>query len=440
MRFEEAVKYLLSLGHETLAIKLGLDNIVRLLDALNNPQRSFPSTQIAGTNGKGSTAAMLDAICGAAKIKTGLYTSPHLVSINERIRIAGHEIVPDEFARLTADVRTAAFQMQSANGALPSFFEQMTAIALAAFRSSQVQLAILETGLGGRLDATTAARAGTVAITPVAYDHQEYLGHTLQEIAAEKAAIIHTGADAILAPQPTEALEVILARCRECQVAPRFATSDVRVHDADETGRLRVSFQTLNGTYQSVRLALRGRHQTINAATAIALAESLRERGFTISREAIIEGLETARHEGRLELIAGAPALLFDGAHNPAGAQSLRIYLDEFAHAPITFIFGAMRDKELEKIEALLFPVAHKVILAQPTNSRAATTDALAALAPLDFDRSRIMHAPRPAEALRLARETTTPDGLICITGSLYLIGEIKALLASEAANLKPDN
>jgi dihydrofolate synthase/folylpolyglutamate synthase len=222
MQFDEALQYLLGLGHETLAIKLGLANTERLLEALGNPQTSFPSVQIAGTNGKGSTAVMLEAIAHAAGIKVGLYTSPHLVSITERIRIDKQEVSREDFARLTTQVRNAAEQLlkDGSLSTLPTFFEHLTAIALLAFKEARIQLAVLETGLGGRLDATTTARAETVGITPVALDHQEYLGETLAEIAAEKAAIIRPGVTAVIAPQDAEALEVILRRCEDCVVKP----------------------------------------------------------------------------------------------------------------------------------------------------------------------------------------------------------------------------
>src|SRR5436853_1798764 len=215
MTFEESLAYLLSLGHETLAIKLGLANTQRLLDALGNPQKHFPSVQIAGTNGKGSTAVMLDSICRAAKIRTGLFTSPHLISITERIKIGGEQISEPEFARHTLQVREIAQELmkQGSLQTLPTFFEHVTAIALLAFREAKVELAILETGLGGRLDSTTAAGAGVVAITPIAVDHEEYLGHTLAEIAAEKAAIIRRGVTAIVAPQAREAFGVVARQC-----------------------------------------------------------------------------------------------------------------------------------------------------------------------------------------------------------------------------------
>ena len=426
--YDEALRYLLSLGHETLAVKLGLANIERLFAALGRPQDSFQSVQIAGTNGKGSTAAMLEAICRAAGIKIGLYTSPHLVSITERIRIDGRDIAPESFAHHAERVREVAESMQRESGARPTFFEQMTAIALDAFRKAGVQLAILETGLGGRLDATTAARAATVAITPIALDHQEYLGNTLGEIAAEKAAIIRPGVTAIVAQQPSAAQQVIARRAIECGVKLRWAGNGVRVLGSEDAGRLRATFTTAQDVYEGVLLGLRGRHQATNAAVAIETAEALRERGFDISRAAIILGLEKAEHAGRLELIRGTPSWLFDGAHNAAGAQALRCYLDEFVAAPLTLLFGVMRDKDLTEISATLFPAARRLILTEVDSPRTARLEALHRAAALYLPPDSITLASSAAEAWRLAREQTPPDGVICVTGSLYLIGEVKAL------------
>jgi dihydrofolate synthase/folylpolyglutamate synthase len=430
--FDEALRYLSSLGHETLTIKLGLTNTERLLDALGNPQRSFPSVQIAGTNGKGSTAVMLEAMARAAGIKTGLYTSPHLVHVTERIRINKQEISREDFARLTQRVRASAQGLldEGRLETLPTFFEHLTAIALLAFSEANVQLAILETGLGGRLDATTVAQAEIVALTPIALDHQEYLGETLTEIAAEKAAIIRPGVSAVVAPQSPEALDRILKRCAECGVAPRLHTCEVKVTGADKSGHVRATFQTAEGSYENVLLGLRGRHQTTNAALAIALAETLRARGFPIPHEAVIAGLETSLHPGRLELCdEQQPAILFDGAHNAAGARALRDFLDEFTKAPITLLFGAMRDKDLTGITATLFPIAQRLVLTKPSTPRAATLETLARLVPPGFDSSRIWLAPSPREALGAARAQTPPGGIICVTGSLYLIGEVKSYL-----------
>ena len=429
MHFDEALSYLLGLGHETLAMKLGLANVERLLARLGDPQRFYPSVQIAGTNGKGSTAAMLDAVCRSAGIRTGLYTSPHLVSITERIRIAGREISPEDFAQAATLVREAAEEVERESGALPTFFEQATTIALHAFRASPVELAILETGLGGRLDATTAAGARTVAITPVALDHQEHLGKSLAEIAAEKAAIIRPGAAAVVvAPQEPEAASVILERCRECDLEPR-ASADALVESVCDEGRLRVSFKTARGVYEGVCLALRGRHQVTNACVAVALAEALIEQGFPISRENVREGLERAEHAGRLELIESVPPILLDGAHNVAAAHALRAYLDEFISQPVTLVFGAMRDKDLAEIGAAIFPAARRVVLTESDNARAAEVGELVHAIPRDTDLSTITLAPRARDALTIARAVTPAGGLVCVTGSLYLVGEVKNFL-----------
>jgi dihydrofolate synthase/folylpolyglutamate synthase len=432
VNFDESVSYLLSLGHETLAIKLGLENVTRLLARLGDPHTAYTSVQIAGTNGKGSTAAMLEAVCRAARLRAGLYTSPHLISITERVRIDGREITREEFARHATIVREASERVHEESGALPTFFEQVTVIALNAFRDARVRVAILETGLGGRLDATTAARASTVAITPVALDHQEYLGDTLAEIAAEKAAIIREGVRAVIAPQDTEANEVILRRCGETGVEPRFSTEDLSVEGACGEGRLRVRLRTARETYAGVCLALRGRHQLTNAALAVALAETLADDGFKITREHVIEGLESAEHAGRLELIqSGGRQLLLDGAHNPAGARALRAYLDEFAGRKVTMVFGAMRDKALAEIGAILFPAAERLVLTAPRSPRAATVEELLRVVPADDPPRSVALAPSAADALTLARAQTPAGGTICVTGSLYLVGEIKALLAA---------
>ena len=415
MLFHEAYVYLLSLGHETLTIKLGLQNTETLLAALGNPHKSFPAVQIAGTNGKGSTAAFLDSICRAAGIRTGLFTSPHLISITERIRIDGGTITKEEFARFTSIVRSTAETLVSQGklATLPTFFEHVTAIALLAFREARVELALLETGLGGRLDSTTAARADVVAITQVAMDHEEYLGHTIEEIAAEKAAIIRPGVTAIIAPQEPRALDVINRRCRAVGVEPQ-SVDPTSVEDAT--------------------IGLRGRHQIVNAATATALAKALRQRGMAIPDSAILAGLRNAQHAGRLELWNTTPPILFDGAHNPASARALRNYLDEFVSQPITMIFGAMCDKPLDQLEQILFPKARHLILAGIDNPRAASPEELKAAMPNVAEPSRIHEASSPSEALRIAREITPDDTLILITGSLYLIGEAQKILRTPTA------
>ena len=432
MDFEAAVQYLLRLGHETLTIKLGLRNTELLLSALDNPERAFPSVQIAGTNGKGSTAVMLDSICRAAGIRCGLYTSPHLVSITERISINGSQITPEEFAKCVTAVRDVSAQLLNDKQleALPTFFEQLTVAALLAFRNAGIELAILETGLGGRLDSTTAANASIVAVTPISMDHEEYLGNTLASIAAEKAAIIRPGVSAVIAHQPQAALEVLVKRCDEVGVTPVFDIGTRTVEHLFTDGRLCATFATGLGFYRSVWLGLRGRHQLGNAAVAIHLAELLRTHGFTIPSEAIVTGLQTAENPGRLELVQHEPAFLIDGAHNPAGAESLRDYLDEFARRPLTLVFGAMRDKQLEQMGEILFPCADTIVLTTIDNPRSATLERLREVADR-FARGKVLTSDSSVAALRTAIAETPPAGLICVAGSLYLVGELRPLILS---------
>jgi dihydrofolate synthase/folylpolyglutamate synthase len=435
MLFDEALKYLFSLGHETLSIKLGLANTETLLASLGTPHKDFRKVQNAGTNGKGSTAAFLESICRHAGIRTGLFTSPHLISITERIKIAGEQISEEEFARHTTTVREAATRLVTRGElqTLPTFFEHVTAIALVAFRETRVELAILETGLGGRLDSTTAAQAEVVAITPVAMDHEEYLGSTIAEIAGEKAAIIRPGVAAIIGPQTPEALEVITRRCEAQGVQPTIIETTGFSHPGGVSGdgRCELVLETAPGHHERVQLGLRGRHQIDNALVAVALAESLSKRGFHISQTAIVHGLETATHPGRLELWHCQPALLFDGAHNPAAARTLQDYLAEFVKSPVTMIFGGMKDKRFQEMAGLLFPLAGELILTEIDNPRAASLQDLIGAIPAEFDRNKLSTATSVNEAVLKALEITPEDGLICITGSLYLIGAAQEILKS---------
>ena len=440
MNPDQALKYLLSLGHETLSIKLGLTNTEKLLASLGNPQRDFRSVQIAGTNGKGSTAAFLNSICCQAGVRTGLFTSPHLISITERIKINGGQISGAEFARLTNVVREAGTELVARGQlqTLPTFFEHVTAIALLAFREAGVELAILETGLGGRLDSTTAAGAEIVAITPVAMDHEEYLGSTIAEIAAEKAAIIGAGVAAVIGPQTSEALEVIVHQCETQGVRPILIESQglFQIDSVSADGRYEITFETAHDRYERVRLGLRGQHQIENALVAVGLAETLAEAGFPISNVAITRGLETATHPGRLELWNCEPPVLFDGAHNPAAARALQDYLHEFVKSPVTMIFGAMKDKRLQEMAGLLFLQANQLILTEIDNPRAASLTDLIKAVPSDYDRQKISTASSVGDALKRARETTSAEGLICITGSLYLIGAAQAILNSQSRRI----
>lgn len=424
MNFDESVKYLYSLGHETLAMKLGLENTRRLLAALGEPQKSFLKIQIAGTNGKGSVAAFLDSICRAASIKTGLFTSPHLVSITERIKINGSKITEAKFAELTSRVKETAEHLvkNKVLEAMPTFFEHLTAIGLLAFALEKVDLAILETGLGGRLDSTTAAESEIVCLTPIDLDHQEYLGDTLEKIASEKAAIIHSQTRAaVISKQKPAALDVILKRCAETGIKPIIDACRFEVKDTTTDGKMIAAFRTANEIYENVCLNLRGRHQLENAATAIVAAENLKD--FSISRAAIIQGLETGTHAGRVEIQGN---VLYDGAHNAAGAKALADFLQEFIRNKITLVFGAMRDKDLSEIASILFPRAENLILTRVENPRSAEPEKLRELVPQNFPAGKVFVTESVSEAIKKAREITAPEDLICVTGSLYLVGEAK--------------
>lgn len=409
MTFEEAKSYLFSLGNEVSAMKLGLENIRTLLDALGKPHEKYLRVQVAGTNGKGSVCAFLDSICREAGVKAGLYTSPHLVSITERVKIGGVDISEAEFARLATDVRETAERLL-ADGTLeyrPTFFEQMTAIALVAFAESNVELAILETGLGGRLDATTAANAEIAVMTRIDLDHQEYLGDDLKSISTEKAAIIHGGSKVVVCEQSRIAMKVIRERCKTVGA------------------KARTTAEFLGQGFGLPRLGLLGEHQVENAEVAILAAYTLRDH-FDISDEAVVAGLENARHPGRLEYFG---RYLFDGAHNIGGAKALAEYLIQFEKRPITMVFGAMRDKEIAEIASILFPLAAKIVLTEPENSRSMTYSELLEKIPDEISRSNIFATDRVEKALTIA-ETVTPDiGIILVTGSLYLVGEVKQVL-----------
>ncbi|HWP44439.1 MAG TPA: folylpolyglutamate synthase/dihydrofolate synthase family protein [Blastocatellia bacterium] len=432
MDYSESLKYLLGLGHEVLAAKYGLENITLLLERLGRPDRAYKSIIVAGTNGKGSVAAMIESIVRAAGHRTALYTSPHLIRIEERIRAGSSSISESDFARLATDVRAAceALVNDGSLPALPTFFEQVTAIALLYFRECKVEIAILEVGLGGRLDATNAVAPLVSVVTSIDYDHQAILGNSIEEIAQEKAGVIKAGSRAVIGRQHHEAAtEVLMRRCLEMSVLPVFANQPAEI-SFNDYGRTTFDYESSKNTYRRVMLGLRGKHQAENAASAIEAAELLQDLGYSIPREAIIKGLRDIRWPGRLELIEDRPALLLDGAHNTAGARSLRKYLDEFWRKPVTLVFGAMNDKDVEGMASELFGVASTLVLTRVRDARAASTARLGKPA-LGFSKN-VIFTESVKQALSWARSVTRPDGLICVAGSLYLVGEVKRLIEEE--------
>lgn len=423
MNFTETIDYLNRLGHETLSMKLGLESISKLARELGNPQAGYPAIHIAGTNGKGSTAAMIAAIAEAAGRRVGLYTSPHLVKITERIRLNGEDISECDFARLASVVRASSESLvaKAFLGTLPTFFEQVTMIGFLFLREKNVDLAVIEVGLGGRLDATNICNPVVTAITPIAGDHQQYLGKTLQSIAVEKAGIIKPGIPVVSARQGPEAMEVIRERSSQLK-APLNVVGDLSgLPECDDDGFYRIN---------DIRLNLRGRHQVENALAAIQIAKQLDNLGVEIGPEAISMGLGRVYWPGRLELIRTKEGrrVLLDGAHNPHGALALRAFLDQqFKQDDVTLIFGAMSDKALEEMADILFPAAKTVIATRIDNPRAVQPEIIEKLAVAAQRQSCC--ADTADNALERAQTLTAGDDLICVAGSLYLIGEIRGLL-----------
>jgi dihydrofolate synthase/folylpolyglutamate synthase len=432
MDYNQSISYLYGLGHEVLTAKFGLEATRLLLEKLGNPERTFPSIIIAGTNGKGSVAAMIESIARCAGHRSALYSSPHLVRIQERIRVSGTEISEADFARLTTHVRNAGEALVSEGklAALPTFFEQVTAIAMLYFCEREVDLAVLEVGLGGRLDSTNAVERILSVVTSIDLDHQLYLGDTITEIAEEKAAIIKQGARAVIGRQHHNAAsEVLMRRCLQENVLPVFANQPAN-SEADDFGRVTFDYESSQSHYSRIRLGLRGRHQADNAAAAVEAAELLSQLGISIPRESIIKGLRQVNWPGRLELIEDRPFILLDGAHNPAGARALRSFLDEFWRGSLTLVFGAMGDKDIDAMAASLFGIAKTIVLTRVSDGRAAGNARLGK--PALGASSNVIFTENVRQALSWARSVTPPDGLICVAGSLHLVGAIKKLIEEE--------
>ena len=397
-------------GLQSHGVKLGLDGIRTLLALLDHPERAYPSMLVGGTNGKGSVAAMLDAILGATSRRTGLYTSPHLVRPNERIRVAGEDLATPEFHRVLGIVRAACERglAEDKLAAHPSFFEVMTAAALCAFRDAGVDVAVLEVGLGGRLDATNATEPLASAIVTVSLDHLETLGATLEAIALEKAGIVRAGRPLVSGVAQPDVVAVLRARC-------------------DAVGATYIDARATK-LPSGVRLSLDGTHQRDNARVALATFEAFsRELGDATDSRAMRHGLETARWPGRLQLIAGAPSILLDGAHNVAGAEALAAHLALRGGPRPVLLFAAMADKDISGILGPLVPHVASVVTTQPGVARAADSKDVAAAA-----RALGLPAgaePDPARALEKARTLAGPGGLVLVAGSLYLVGAVTALL-----------
>jgi dihydrofolate synthase/folylpolyglutamate synthase len=442
LSYETAVARMYALGHELANMpsqKFDLAHMRALLGALNHPERRFPAVLIAGTNGKGSTAATLASILRTSGLRTALYTSPHLVRINERIRINGAEITDSDFA-LLHDVVDRTAERLVEDGDLPwhpSFFEMLTAIAFEYFAQNKAEIAVLEVGMGGRLDATNVVEPRVSVITDISLDHQKFLGNTLAEIAREKAGIIRPGGVVVTLPQQPVANDVIGNTILElgaqgvsavpCVPPVSPASAQYLARDAGEPeGYIaRYPLQVM-GKQILAESPLVGRHQLRNIALAIATAEVLSLQGFAVTPESIENGIRETRWPGRFQAIPGGnntPEYILDVAHNPAGAWALRSALSStYEERPLTIVFGAMRDKAIGEIAEILFPLAQRVVVTRADNPRSATPDEIRQAAARTA--TDIEDAPDVPTALGRAGSLAGSKGIVVVTGSIYIVGE----------------
>ena len=430
----DALEYLLSL--EKFGIKFGLANIATLTAALGDPQTHFKSILIAGTNGKGSVTAMTDCALRASGLVVGRYTSPHLIKLEERFAIGGTPVDTATVVELVERMRRLIDGLL-AKGSLespPTFFEVTTAIAFEMFRRAHVDVAVLEVGLGGRLDSTNIVQPIAAAITSIDFDHEQYLGNTLAAIAAEKAGVIRRDIPVVVGPVPAEARTVILSMCQLAGADFVEADAGVRLESTNDDGRTSMRLTTPTRDYGWVRLGLRGDHQVPNAVVAVRLLEELQAQ-LPVTAAAITAGIRDVVWPGRLQMleVPGGRRVLLDAAHNPAGAWALASYLKREFPEPLPIVFGALRDKDVTLMLKTLLPAASTLVMTQPATPRAYSAEELAAIARTLSPAAKIDVEPDPARALERA---WTYCPVICAAGSIFLVGNILALIGAHARDL----
>ncbi len=416
--FASAVDFLCRL--QKVGIKFGLNRTENLLERLGNPHRRYRAIHIAGTNGKGSTAALLSSILTRHGLRVGLYTSPHLVRFTERFRINDEESSPERIFDVFQDVVRVVHGEE-----WPTFFEAVTAMAFHYFAQEGVDWAVIETGMGGRLDATNVIHPEVSIITNVAMDHQEFLGSTLSAIAREKAGIVKERTPVVTAVKQPAAQSTLKTTCLK-KAAPLYRYG---IHfRVQKNGPQEFHYQGLARQWCKLTLGLLGEHQYTNAALALAALEVLETKELlALEPDKIAEGLLRVRWPGRLEILERQPLVILDGAHNPHGAECLRTALKTyFPSRRVHLVMGIMADKDIRGIFRRLLPLAETAIFTQPRYGRAAQADVLRRLA-LPFAK-KIYVIPRPADAIAQAKALASPEDVVCITGSLYFAGEVKEL------------
>ena len=422
MNYPDSVHFLYALGNEIKTAKLGLERIRAVLEALGNPQDRCRFVHVAGTNGKGSTCAMIESALRVRGLRAGLFTSPHLAEPTERIRVNGEAVSDAEFAEAFNRVHACVEQLLEAGkiDLHTTYFETVTAMALLLFAERRADVVVLEVGLGGRLDATNVVHPVLCVITPIDFDHEQYLGRSLEAIAGEKAGILKPGVPAVFSRQRPEAAAVLDRRAAELGIAVS-RISDYRIEELQtDTRGSRFRIAGLE-----IHCPLAGEHQVGNAATA---AVALLELG--VPPAVIEEGLARTRWPGRLERVSKNPEIILDGAHNPAGARALAAYIERFyRNRRVRMIYGTMRDKSVAEIGGILFPLAQELIVTAPHQARALAPEAVLELA----DHPEARTAASIADALALVRGAA-PEDAVFITGSLFLVAEARSLLCAVGA------
>ncbi|MEE9263332.1 MAG: folylpolyglutamate synthase/dihydrofolate synthase family protein [Vicinamibacteria bacterium] len=430
MNYAAAVAYLT--GHERLGIKFGLENIGRLVEALGHPEKSWRSILVAGTNGKGSTVALVESILRAAGYRSARYTSPHLVRLEERMMADGEPIGPAELADVVEKVRRVTAQLRQEQKLLtePTFFELTTACALEFFRLKEVEIAVLEVGMGGRWDATNIVPADVTAVTNIGFDHERFLGTSLAAIAAEKAATIKPGRPVVTTVADEESLAVIRSEAAR-QGSPLFEVQrEVRSRTKEVEEGQWVRLETPRAVYPEVFLPLAGAHQVDNLALAVRLAELASQLGFEITKEAVTAGVASTVWEGRLERIEGSPPLIIDAAHNPLAAAALARYLGDHPHTNRVLVYGVMKDKRSSAMLDARLPHVQHLIVTRPPNPRAQDPKTVASAAARRGFPCEAVESPE--QALSSARRRAGNKGEVVVTGSIFLVGEVKRLLLNE--------
>ncbi|UCD34911.1 MAG: bifunctional folylpolyglutamate synthase/dihydrofolate synthase [Nitrospiraceae bacterium] len=419
-------------GLQKHGIKLGLANITGLMSLLGNPHRSFRSIHIAGTNGKGSTAAALASILSTQGLSVGLYTSPHLVSFTERIRVNNEQIAESDVIDLAARVRSCI----GGSGLNPTFFEFVTAMAFYHFSRRKTEWAVIETGMGGRLDATNVLSPEAVIITNISYDHAEFLGETLAEIAREKAGIIKQGVPVITASLAPEIVSLLEETARDMHAEFHAYGKDFSgTVDRSDDRQITISYRGYE-TISGLTAPLPGDHQLYNICLAVRACEILRRRGLPLSEETMRKGLKGIRIEGRMERVSDDPPVIIDGAHNPAAAECLVSAVKKlFPKKKVILVAGIMSDKNIQGILAPLADMAETIVLTKARYERAADPEKLKLLVPAIREPGgmarpfSVFSTRTVAEALEQAKALCTKDHIILVTGSFYTTGEVKEIL-----------